>query len=119
MSQINIIKIADKEYPELLKKIYDPPDELYIKGDVSALNGKCLAIVGTRTATEYGKGISRKFAKELSRYGITIVSGLADGIDTEAHKGALEAGGKTIAVFGCGIDKIFPAQNMALAEEIE
>lgn len=119
MSQINVIKITDKEYPELLKKIYDPPDELYIKGDVSALNGKCLAIVGTRTATEYGKGISRKFAKELSRCGITIVSGLAEGIDTEAHKGALEAGGKTIAVFGCGIDQVFPASNIKLAEEIE
>jgi len=119
MSQINIIKITDKEYPDLLKKIYDPPDELYIKGDASALNRKCLAIVGTRTATEYGKAISRKYAKELSRCGITIVSGLAEGIDTEAHKGALEAGGKTIAVFGCGIDKIFPSENSGLAEEIE
>ena len=119
MSQINIIRIADKEYPELLKKIYDPPEELYVRGDVSALNGKCLAIVGTRTATEYGKAIARKYAKELSQYGFTIVSGLAEGIDTEAHKGALEGGGKTVAVFGCGIDQIFPASNIKLAGDIE
>ena len=119
MSQINIIRISDKEYPELLKKIYDPPEELYVKGSVSALSEKCLAIVGTRTATEYGKAIARKYAKELSQYGFTIVSGLAEGIDTESHKGALEAGGKTIAVFGCGIDQIFPASNIKLAGDIE
>ena len=119
MSQINIIRISDKEYPELLKKIYDPPEELYVKGDTSALSEKCLAIVGTRTATEYGKAIARKYAKELSQYGFTIVSGLAEGIDTEAHKGALEGGGKTIAVFGCGIDQIFPASNIKLAGDIE
>jgi DNA processing protein len=119
MSQINIIKVTDKEYPELLKKIYDPPEELYVKGDSSSLSEKCLAIVGTRTATEYGKAIARKYAKELSQYGFTIVSGLAEGIDTESHKGALEAGGKTIAVFGCGIDQIFPASNIKLAGDIE
>jgi len=119
MPQINIIKVADKEYPELLKKIYDPPQELYVKGDASALSEKCLAIVGTRTATEYGKAIARKYAKELSQYGFTIVSGLAEGIDTEAHKGALEGGGRTIAVFGCGIDQIFPASNINLAGDIE
>jgi len=119
MSQINIIKVTDKEYPELLKKIYDPPEELYVKGDTSSLSEKCLAIVGTRTATEYGKAIARKYAKELSQYGFTIVSGLAEGIDTESHKGALEAGGKTIAVFGCGIDQIFPASNIKLAGDIE
>jgi DNA processing protein len=86
---------------------------------MSALSGKCLAIVGTRTATEYGKAIAKKFAEELVQYGFTIVSGLADGIDTEAHKGALEGGGNTIAVFGCGIDQIFPASNIKLAGEIE
>jgi len=119
MSQINIIRISDKEYPELLKKIYDPPKELYVRGNIPALSEKCLAIVGTRTATEYGKAIARKYAKELVQYGFTIVSGLAEGIDTESHRGALEGGGKTIAVFGCGIDQIFPASNIKLAEEIE
>lgn len=119
MSQFNIIKITGKEYPELLKKIYDPPEELYIKGDVTLLGGKCLAIVGTRKATDYGKRIARELAKGLAQSGFTIVSGLAEGIDTEAHLGALEAGGKTIAVFGCGIDNVFPAANAALADEIE
>ena len=119
MSQFNIIKISDKEYPELLKKIYDPPEELYIKGDPSSLNGKCIAIVGTRKATDYGKRIARELAKGLAQNGFTIVSGLAEGIDTEAHLGALEAGGKTVAVFGCGIDIVFPSSNSRLADEIE
>jgi DNA processing protein len=119
MSQINTLKISDKEYPELLKKIYDPPKELYIKGAIASLSGKCLAIVGTRKATEYGKRIARELAKGLAQSGFTIVSGLAEGIDTEAHLGALEAGGKTIAVFGCGIDIVFPSKNTALADEIE
>jgi len=119
MSQINIIKLSDKEYPELLKKIYDPPKELFIKGESTALNNKCLAIVGTRRATDYGRRIARRFANELAQCGFTIVSGLAEGIDTQAHEGALEARGKTIAVFGCGIDKTFPAQNKGLADEIE
>jgi DNA processing protein len=119
MSQINTLKISDKEYPELLKKIYDPPKELYIKGAIASLSGKCLAIVGTRKATEYGKRIARELAKGLAQSGFTIVSGLAEGIDTEAHLGALESGGKTIAVFGCGIDIVFPIKNTALANEIE
>ncbi len=88
-------------------------------GDVTSLSGKCLAIVGTRTATDYGKRIARELAKGLAQCGITIVSGLAEGIDTEAHIGALEAAGKTVAVFGCGIDMIFPPKNKGLAEKIE
>lgn len=119
MSQIKIIKSSDKEYPELLKKIYDPPGELYAKGDTTLLNSKCLAIVGTRRATDYGLRTARRFAYELAQCGFTIVSGLAEGIDTEAHIGTLEAGGKTIAVFGCGIDQIFPAANKGLANDIE
>ena len=119
MSSIRTIKVSGREYPELLKKIYDPPEELYIRGSIDILCSRCIAIVGTRTATNYGKEIARRFANELSQCGFTIVSGLAEGIDTEAHKGALEAGGKTIAVFGCGIDQIFPAANRKLAEGIE
>ncbi|MFH1710263.1 MAG: DNA-processing protein DprA [bacterium] len=114
-----ILKITDKEYPELLKRIYDPPEELYIKGNASVLNSRCIAIVGTRTATNYGKEIARRFSYELAQCGFTVVSGLAEGIDTEAHIGALEAGGKTVAVFGCGIDRIFPPQNIGLSEDIE
>jgi DNA processing protein len=119
MAQIKTLKLEDKEYPELLKKIYDPPDELYVKGDIQLLSSRCIAIVGTRTATRYGKEIARKFARELADVGITIVSGLAEGIDTEAHVGALEGNGRTVAVFGCGLDKVFPAQNVKLAEKIE
>lgn len=119
MPQVINLKSSDKDYPELLNKIYDPPKELFVKGDVRVLCGKCIAVVGTRSATSYGKQIARRFSSELARSGFTIVSGLAEGIDTEAHAGALEAKGKTIAVFGCGIDKIFPAENVALAEEIQ
>lgn len=119
MPQIRNLKITDAEYPELLKKIYDPPKELFIRGDSKHLNSRSLAIVGTRAATNYGKEIARRLSSELVRYGFTIVSGLAEGIDTEAHIGALEAGGSTVAVFGCGIDNIFPSKNIKLAEEIE
>jgi DNA processing protein len=118
VSPIVKIELRDTQYPELLSKIYDPPKELFIDGDPSILNSKCLAIVGTRTPTMYGKEISRKFAYELAQAGFTIVSGLAEGIDTEAHIGALEAKGRTIAVFGCGIDMIFPASNISLSENI-
>lgn len=119
MSEVITIKLDDKDYPELLKKIYDPPKELYVKGDISILNSRCIAVVGTRTATRYGKQIARRFAKELAEVGITVVSGLAEGIDTEAHRGALEGKGRTIAVFGCGLDTVFPAVNAGLANEIE
>jgi len=119
MSDIKSIKIGDKKYPELLKNIYDAPKELFIKGDVELLSTRCMAIVGTRRPTWYGRETSRKLARELAEVGLTIVSGLAEGIDTEAHIGALEAGGKTIAVFGCGLDTVFPPSNKKLARKIE
>jgi DNA processing protein len=118
MPNIEILSLDHKDYPELLKKIYDPPKELFINGDVSALSSRCIAIVGTRKATSYGKEIARKLGRELAQTGFTVVSGLAEGIDTEAHAGALDGGGKTIAVFGCGIDQVFPAQNAKLAGKI-
>lgn len=113
------LNLESENYPQLLKKIYDPPKELFVKGDIAALNSRCIAIVGTRTASNYGKETARRFARELAEVGITIVSGLAEGIDTEAHAGALEAKGETIAVFGCGLDRIFPPRNAALAANIE
>lgn len=119
MPQIRSLKITDAEYPELLKKIYDPPEELFLRGDAKFLNSRSIAIVGTRNATNYGKEIAKHLSSELADCGFTIVSGLAEGIDTEAHIGALEAGGATVAVFGCGIDNIFPGKNKKLAEEIE
>lgn len=119
MTEIMTLNLEADNYPQLLKKIYDPPKELYVKGDVNVLNSRCIAIVGTRTATRYGKETARRFARELAEVGITIVSGLAEGIDTEAHAGALEANGDTIAVFGCGLDTIFPPRNIGLAKNIE
>jgi len=119
MADIQILKVSEDIYPELLKKIYDPPEQLYVRGDARILSSRCIAMVGTRKATNYGKESAKRLAYELSKNGFTIVSGLAEGIDTEAHKGALEAGGKTIAVFGCGIDQIFPSENRKLSEKIE
>ncbi|OGB87034.1 DNA protecting protein DprA [candidate division WOR-1 bacterium RIFCSPLOWO2_02_FULL_46_20] len=116
---IKILSREDENYPELLKNIYDPPPVLFIKGEVASLAGTTIAIVGTRQASRYGKEIAQKFAFELASLGLTVVSGLALGIDTAAHQGALEAKGKTIAVFGCGVDYIYPPSNRDLAREIE
>ena len=117
--EIKTIKLEDKEYPPLLKKIANPPKILYIKGELSKKE-KCFAIVGTRRASSYGKEIAFSIAKDLSEAGLTIVSGMARGIDTFAHKGALEGGGKTIAVLGTGIDEksIYPKENLNLARKI-
>lgn len=114
-----LITQADEFYPELLQNIYDPPIVLFTKGDPAILKSKSVAIVGTRRASHYGLELARKLAFDLASLGITVVSGLASGIDTAAHQGALEAKGKTIAVFGCGLDTIFPAANRGLAKEIE
>jgi DNA processing protein len=115
---VELLPLEDKGYPDLLRHIYDPPPVLYVKGKNLSLD-KAVAIVGTRRASRYGKETARKLAYELSSLGFTIVSGLAAGIDTCAHRGALDARGETIAVFGCGVDIIFPAENKSLAREIE
>ncbi|MBU0501707.1 MAG: DNA-processing protein DprA [bacterium] len=115
---ITIISQEDNCYPPLLKNIYDPPLNLYVKGDPSLLKKKAIAIVGTRRASHYGREIAKKLAFDLASLGLTVVSGLASGIDTAAHQGALEAGGKTLAVFGCGVDVIFPSANRVLARDI-
>ncbi len=116
---VRLLPLEDEDYPELLKNIYDPPPILYVKGQKLDKSDKMIAIVGTRRASRYGREIAQKLAFELASLGFTIVSGLASGIDTFAHRGALEAKGKTIAVFGCGVDIIFPAENRRLAREIE
>lgn len=113
-----IVTLDDQEYPYLLKNIYDPPPVIYIKGDLSALNNETVAIVGTRKATYYGKTMAINLARELASFKINVVSGLARGIDSYAHKGALEAGGPTTAVLGCGIDIIYPPENADLAAKI-
>lgn len=107
----------DVKYPELLREIYDPPIGLYWQGEYIA-DRPCVAIVGTRRATVYGRRVAKKIAAELARLGFCVVSGMASGIDTAAHEGALEVGGKTVAVFGCGLDTIYPSENMDLYQKI-
>lgn len=118
---IDIISFDDPEYPELLKEIYAPPIFLYIKGSLpSPKENPCLAVVGARKYSLYGKQVTNKLVKEIASLRITIISGLALGIDALAHRAALEAGGKTIAIIGSGIDKstIYPSCNLSLAEKI-
>ncbi len=113
-----IVTIEDQEYPQNLKAIHDPPPLLYVKGKLANSDSNSIAVVGTRNATTYGKTVAEKLSGQLASRGITIVSGLAHGIDTYAHKGALDAGGRTIAVLGNGLDIIYPAENAKLFEEI-
>ncbi|MGD2065306.1 MAG: DNA-processing protein DprA, partial [Dehalococcoidia bacterium] len=108
----------DPLYPARLKQIYDYPPVLYVKGNLPAEDEPCLAIVGTRRPTIYGRQVAEEIVAELVRSKITIVSGLARGIDSVAHRTALEAGGKTIAVFGSGLDIVYPGENAKLAQAI-
>jgi len=115
---VEIICSADEEYPENLKNITDPPIVLYVKGELLPLDKLSIAIVGSRNASLYGLSCTSKFARALSECGFTIVSGLARGIDTCAHKSALDASGRTIAVIGSGLSHIYPPENKELAERI-
>ncbi len=117
-NDIKIINISDDNYPVKLKNIYAPPITIFAKGDISLLNSKSIAIVGSREPSKYGIYVAEKFSKELSKEGITIVSGLARGIDTFAHVGALSSFGKTIAVLGSGIDVVYPKENVKYYREI-
>ncbi|QEK13625.1 DNA-protecting protein DprA [Crassaminicella thermophila] len=116
---IDILDREDKEYPENLKHIYDPPFILFKKGNILSRDMNAIAIVGARKASAYGKYVAYKFASDLAKKGITVVSGMAYGIDTMAHKGALENGGRTIAILGCGLDICYPKSNHNLMKEIE
>ncbi|HEY4681787.1 MAG TPA: DNA-processing protein DprA [Candidatus Acidoferrales bacterium] len=110
----------DAEYPSRLKQIYDPPLLLYLRGDASVLETYSIAVVGTRHPTPYGNGVAEQLASDLAVHGLTIVSGLARGIDTAAHRGALRCPtGRTIAVLGSGIDVIYPRENRRMFETIE
>ncbi len=115
---VKIITIEENFYPENLKNIQDPPVLLYVKGKVLKSDNLSVSIVGSRKCTPYGKSVARKFSMEFASKGITIVSGLALGIDSEAHKGAVEANGRTIAVLGSGIDRIYPSANAKLFDKI-
>lgn len=115
---IKALLMNKPDYPESLKTIWDPPSVLYLKGEILPGDGKAVAIVGSRSCTEYGKKMARRLAKGLAMAGYTIVSGLARGIDGEAHRGALEAGGRTIAVLAGGLSKIYPPEHAGLSLEI-
>jgi DNA processing protein len=108
----------DDAYPERLLQIYDPPPVLWVRGDITQLARPGIAVVGTRQPSPYGAGMAEVLSRDLSRRGMTIMSGMARGVDTCAHKGALDASGATVAVWGTGIDVIYPKENKKLAEQI-
>ncbi len=112
------VAAGDPEYPAALNEIYDPPAFLWLRGTLENADQRAVAIVGTRRASAYGKSAAYRFARELAERGFTIVSGLAYGIDAAAHQGALDAGGRTIAVLGSGVDRVYPARHARLAESI-
>ena len=116
--KISVYTLEEEEYPEELKNIYDPPPVLYLKGNINLKDNLCIAMVGSRNATFYGKQVAQKLAHELSERGITVVSGMARGIDSFSHIGALKERGKTIAVLGNGINIVYPRENKKLMEQI-
>ena len=109
---------SDPDYPERLREIFDAPALLWIRGDAALLARPSIAVVGTRHPTPYGSGMAEMLSRELAVRGMVILSGMARGVDTSAHKGAIAAKGKTIAVWGTGIDVIYPKENKSLAEQI-
>lgn len=115
---VHVISYWDEQYPALLKKIYDPPGLLFVKGILNTTDEKSIGIVGTRVPSEYGRMVTERFCQDMSAYNLTIVSGLARGIDTVAHCTALKNGGRTVAVLGCGIDRLYPPENKKLSEKI-
>jgi DNA processing protein len=116
---IRLVGLDDPDYPAALRAIYDPPAVLYVKGEWQARSRVCVAIVGARAASARGRELTRSIARELGGAGVTIVSGLARGIDSAAHRGALEGGGRTVAVQGRGLDGVYPEENAGLAAAIE
>lgn len=113
-----IISLSDPEYPSRLKEIYDPPVILFVKGGVPVLAQPGIAMVGTRHPTPYGSGMAERLSTDLASRGLVIISGLARGIDTASHRGAVAAKGKTVAVLGTGIDVMYPRENTRLTEQI-
>lgn len=117
-NDINLIHMEHEAYPDMLRNIYDPPLVLYYRGDISLLKTDAVAIVGSRRATHYGQKMAFQLAADLADNGLTVVSGMAKGIDTAAHKGALHAGGNTIAVLGSGVNVCYPKSNSELYGQI-
>jgi DNA processing protein len=117
---VRIVGRDEADFPVLLTRIYDPPPVLYVRGRLEGDEGeRSVAIVGTRAATPAGRTLARAMSRDLAAAGATVVSGLARGIDTSAHLGALDGNGRTVAVLGCGIDRMYPPENAGLAKAIE
>ena len=112
------IDYDDKEYPDSLRNIKNPPKRLYYKGDINLLNRDSIAIIGSRDLTEYGKNVEKDFVKEFALKDIVVVSGMAIGADRIAHEETLNYGGKTIAVMGTGFNNIYPVQNVDIYNRI-
>ncbi len=117
-SGIHIIAKDDAEYPTRLRQIYDPPLVLYVRGNIGAVSQPGIAVVGTRHPTPYGMGMAERLGCDLAARGLVIISGLARGVDTFAHRGAVAAKGKAVAVFGTGVDVIYPKENSRLADQV-
>ena len=115
---MEILNIENNLYPETLRKIKNPPKKLYVCGNKMVLNSNCISVVGSRTNTKYGEKWCKKFVKEFINYGVTIVSGMALGIDKIAHESAINNGGTTIAVMPSGFNNIYPKENLKLYEQI-
>lgn len=115
---IQILTLVDEEYPGLLREIDDPPLALYVRGNPAIDPAKAIAVVGTRRATRYGSLVAARLASQLALKGITVISGLAAGTDAAAHQGALDVGGHTLAVMGCGVDQVYPKRNQEIYDRI-
>lgn len=115
---VTIVSVDDPSYPPRLKEIYDPPLALYVRGNVELLTSPGIAMVGTRHPTPYGIGMAERLGCDLAAQGLVIISGMARGVDTASHRGAISAKGKTLAVFGTGVDVIYPKENSRLSEQI-
>src|SRR5919205_1548820 len=116
--EVTVLTVFDADYPLRLKEIYNAPPLLYVKGELTRQDDQSIGVVGTRSPTVYGKELAARIVPELVRSGLTVVSGLARGIDSIAHSASLDAGGRTIAVLGSGIDVIYPSENRALFNRI-
>ena len=117
-TSISALSRGDVRFPAALAAIHDPPRTLWLKGDAAALRGPAVAIVGSRAASPYALEVARRLGADLARRHVAVVSGMARGVDSAAHRGALEGGGVTIAVFGCGVDVIYPREHRELAGRI-
>jgi DNA processing protein len=117
-SGLRLVTVLDDDYPLNLREVYNRPPFLFLRGDLRPEDNRSLAVVGTRTPTPQGLDQARQLAGDLASRGVTVLSGLARGIDSAAHEGALEAGGRTVAVFGTGINRIYPPENATLAARI-